>query len=124
MNIESLPDIQRLIGIAGVAFYLASYFALQMGLVRGDGFLYPGLNVVAAALVLFDLGHSFNLPSALIQVSRIAISTIDIARLALLRWGRRAQSVAATSTPSTSRTIRSMRCASASLWVATRAPRS
>ncbi len=113
-----------MIGFAGVAFYLASYFALQMGLVRGDGFLYPGLNFVAAAMVLFDLGHSFNLPSALIQISWIAISTISIARLTLIRLGHRVQPVAATSTPSTSRTIRSMRCASASLWVATRAPRS
>lgn len=73
----SLPNLA---GAFGVAFYLGSYAALQFGLVRGQGYFYPCLNMCAAALVLYSLIDNFNLPSAAIQVSWIAISTFGIAR--------------------------------------------
>ena len=67
-------------GIGGVVIYLGSYFALQIGLIRGQGYLYPSLNVVAAIFVIFSLTTDFNLAAALIQVSFIIISLVGLAR--------------------------------------------
>lgn len=67
-------------GIFGVLFYVGSYFALQAGLIGGRGYLYPGLNAVAAASVLLSLIHNFNISSALIQITFIAISIFGMAR--------------------------------------------
>lgn len=68
------------IGILGVLTYLASYFALQIGMIRGQGYLYPSLNVIAASMVLVSLMTEFNLPAAIIQISFIAISVIGLCR--------------------------------------------
>lgn len=73
-----------LAGIAGVGFYLGSYFALQAGFIRGSGFLYPALNLAASALVLISLYNSFNVYSATIQVSWIVISIFGLTRLYLI----------------------------------------
>lgn len=73
----SLPDLA---GTIGVALYLGSYAALQLGLIRGQGYLYPCLNMGAAAFVIVSLVDSFNLPSLAIQVSWIAISGFGIVR--------------------------------------------
>lgn len=67
-------------GIAGVGFYLGSYTALQLGMLRGDGYAYAILNATAAALVLLSLKEAFNLSSAVIQVSWIVISLVGITR--------------------------------------------
>lgn len=67
-------------GIAGVGFYLGSYTALQLGMLRGDGYAYAILNAAAAALVLLSLKEAFNLSSAVIQVSWIVISLVGITR--------------------------------------------
>lgn len=73
-------SILDLAGIAGVAFYLGSYAALQLGMLRGDGYAYACLNAIAAALVLLSLKEAFNLSSAVIQVSWIVISLVGITR--------------------------------------------
>lgn len=75
-----ISDFGDLFGVLGVTIYLASYFALQIGLIRGQGFLYPFLNILAAGLVLYSLQTNFNLSSALIQISFIMISAIGILR--------------------------------------------
>lgn len=67
-------------GILGVALYLGAYGALQLGFLRGQGYLYAGLNAIAAGLVLLGLRDAFNLSSAVIQVSWIVISVVGIAR--------------------------------------------
>lgn len=72
-------------GLFGVFVCLASYFALQAGLMSGQGFLYPILNMGAAGSVLITLQTDFNLPSVLVQLSWIAISFIGIGRLLYLR---------------------------------------
>jgi hypothetical protein len=78
MQDQSLFDV---VGLVGVAIYLGSYFILQAGLIRGQTYTYAGLNLVAASCVLFSLQQDFNLSSAIIQISWIAISVIGIARL-------------------------------------------
>ena len=71
-------------GLIGAALYLFSYFSLQIGWIHGRGYAYPTLNLLAASFVLIDLERSFNVPSAVIQVSWIAISLFGIARLTLI----------------------------------------
>lgn len=82
------------IGLLGVALYLGSYGALQLGMLRGNRELYVFLNMAAAACVLFDLQRNFNLPSVLIQVSWIIISLIGLLRIR--RRKRRIQCAAET----------------------------
>ena len=90
MDGNTLAWIQTLdwpdyLGIGGVVVYIGSYFALQAGLIRGRGYLFPGLNALAGMLVLLSLVDNFNLPSALINSCYIAISAFGIARFYLLR---------------------------------------
>ncbi|MCP5080305.1 MAG: cyclic nucleotide-binding domain-containing protein [Alphaproteobacteria bacterium] len=77
------PD---LLNIVGVALYLGSYAALQLGLVRGQGYLYPTINMMAASCVLASLIHSFNLSSAIIQAAWITISLVGITRMAFVNF--------------------------------------
>jgi len=81
-----------LAGLAGVAVYLLAYALLQTGFMRGQGYAYPTLTIVAAALVLAGLVHDFNLAAAVIQVSFITISLIGILRIFVIR--RRSRLVA------------------------------
>ena len=76
-------------GLAGVVLYLGAYAALQGGLIRGSGYLYASLNLIAAGLVLVSLTLDFNLAAALIQISWIAISIVGMTRIFLLTTGIR-----------------------------------
>jgi CRP-like cAMP-binding protein len=72
-------------GSLGVTLYIGAYLALQLGLIRGNGYLYPALNLVAGAAVLFSLMDMFNRYSALTQIAWITISVIGIVRMYLVR---------------------------------------
>ena len=75
----------QIIGLVGVLAYMLPYVALQVGLIRGDGLVYTLSNLVAASLVLVSLTDAFNLPSALIQTTWIAVSLVGLARIARQR---------------------------------------
>jgi len=77
-------DLSTAIGIVGVALYIANYTALQTGFVRGQGYVYPAVCLIAASCVLASLMQNFNLSSAVIQVTWIAISIVGIARMNVL----------------------------------------
>ena len=77
-------DWLNTIGFVGVALYMGSYAALQSGLMRGDGYLYALVNGSAAACILVSLLEDFNLSSALIQISWIAISLVGVIRLYII----------------------------------------
>ena len=79
-----LVQVQEVLGLIGAGLYLLSYFSLQIGWIHGRGYAYPTLNMLAASFVLIDLERSFNVPSAVIQVSWIAISLFGIVRLTLI----------------------------------------
>jgi hypothetical protein len=79
--ISPFASSAELVGVAGVLLYLGSYAALQLGFLHGQTYAYASLNAAAAGCVLFSLSSSFNLPSALIQISWIAISLAGILRL-------------------------------------------
>ena len=82
-------DIYQLAGIAGVVFYLAAYGLLQLGGVRGNGYPYALMNLIGASLVLVSLFSSWNLFSAIIQVSWITLSVLGMARVWLMTQGLR-----------------------------------
>jgi len=77
-------DYYQIAGYGGVAFYLGSYALLQMGVVRGSSYTYAALNLLAAAFVLVSLFRSWNLFSAIIQISWITLSVIGIGRVWVL----------------------------------------
>lgn len=79
--------IYTLIGLLGFAAYVASYAALQLGWLDGNGVPYTVANVVAASMVLVSMLEQFNLASALIQVTWIAFGLLGLA----LRLNRRPQ---------------------------------
>ena len=72
------------LGIVGVFLYISSYFGLQAGMIKGQGYLYATLNTLAAAFVLLSLLEHFNLSSAVIQVTYIGISVFGMVRFYLL----------------------------------------
>lgn len=69
------------VGLLGFALYLASYLLLNVGRLSGERCGYAVMNMVAAACVLVSLTQTFNLASALIQISWIAISLFGIVRM-------------------------------------------
>ncbi|PZQ95491.1 MAG: hypothetical protein DI533_19490 [Cereibacter sphaeroides] len=73
--------IPEKVGVLGVIFYLGSYLSLQLGLLKGDGYLYPALNLAGSSAVLISLTTHFNPFSATIESSWIVISLIGLARL-------------------------------------------
>ena len=72
------------IGLLGVALYLISYALLQLGFVRGQTFVYAGLNLFAALFVLYSLTENYNQSSAMIQIMWIVISIIGMVRLLVI----------------------------------------
>ena len=68
-----------MIGCFGFVIYLGSFGSVQLGWLDGNGMLYCALNVCAASLVLMSLSGAFNMASALIQVSWIAIGLYGLA---------------------------------------------
>jgi len=72
------------IGFLGVAIYVFAYLLLQIGVVRGSGFAYPVMNLIAALMVLVGLSSAFNWSSAALQVIWVVISLVGIIRLYIL----------------------------------------
>lgn len=72
------------LGILGVVIYISSYFCLQAGIIRGQGYLYPSLITFAATCVLLSLTGHFNLSSSIIQVTYISISVFGMVRFYIL----------------------------------------
>jgi hypothetical protein len=77
-------DLRDLFGTLGVIGYIGAYLSLQLGLIKGDGYLFPALNLCAASAVLISLTRDFNPFSVTIEISWCVISVIGIARLYLV----------------------------------------
>jgi len=78
------PEIFDLAGVSGTIVFVLAYAALQTGLIRGSGYFYALLNIIAASLVLVSLYKAFNLSVALLQTSWILISVVGILRVFFL----------------------------------------
>ncbi|MCF1708341.1 cyclic nucleotide-binding domain-containing protein [Tabrizicola sp. J26] len=70
-----------LLGVTGVLIYVGAYLCLQLGLLKGDGFAYPALNLTASLSVLASLTANFNPYSVAIETSWSLISIVGLTRL-------------------------------------------
>lgn len=75
------PGLIGVIGIIGVVFYIGAYIALQLGLIRGDGYLFPSLNLIASGSILISQSVNFNPFATFIESSWVTISCVGIARI-------------------------------------------
>lgn len=71
------PD---LVGFVGVAFVVGAYFLSQIGRMDANGPLFPALNGIGAALILFSLFFTFNAASFVIEFFWLLISMVGLAR--------------------------------------------
>lgn len=69
----------QLIGVCGFLVYVVSFGAVQFGYLDGNSAAYTLCNILAASLVGIGLIAEFNLASALIQGSWIAIGLRGLA---------------------------------------------
>jgi len=73
----TLPD---LIGLTGVVIVLIAYFLLQTEKIQLAGYKYSAINLVGSSLILVSLFYNFNLASAAIEASWVAISFYGITK--------------------------------------------
>ena len=73
------------LGALGLILYLGSYLALQLGLIRGDGWLFPALILGASSsLILSLMGARFNPYSMMVEGAWATISVIGLIRLYII----------------------------------------
>ena len=80
IDIPEAVQLATMVGVFGAGLYILNYFLLQIGIVRGNGVLYPVLVIVAASSVLVSMVEEFNLAGAIIQMAYIGISVIGLLR--------------------------------------------
>ncbi len=69
------------LGTVGVLGYVGAYLALQLGFLKGDGYVFPALNLVASLAILVSLTRDYNAYSVTIEICWAAISIIGITRI-------------------------------------------
>src|SRR5262245_10083532 len=72
------------LGALGLILYLGSYLALQLGLIRGDGWLFPTLILAASLSLILSLTAQFNPYSMMVEVAWATISVIGLIRLYII----------------------------------------
>jgi CRP-like cAMP-binding protein len=82
--LEWMGSVSGALGVIGLLLYVGSYFALQLGLIRGDGWLFPALNLAAALSLILSLIEAFNPFAMAVQVAWTVISIIGLVRLYLV----------------------------------------
>ncbi len=74
-------------GVVGFLFYISAFAAVQWRLLDGNGPAYSLANVMSSVLVSISLIAEFNLSTALIQGSVIAVGITGLAKR-LYGWRR------------------------------------
>lgn len=72
------------LGFLGTALFVVTYALLQSGAIRGSGYVYPGLNFLAALLVLLGLFGNPNPSVAALQIIWMALSLFGLLRVYLI----------------------------------------
>lgn len=80
---ESVLTLSDIVGYAGVALVVGTYFLSQVGKMDSTRTLYPALNAVGALLILYSLAHRPNPPSIVIEFFWLAISIVGLVRRTL-----------------------------------------
>jgi hypothetical protein len=70
--------IGTVFGTAGALLVLTAYFANQYGWLASDHWLFPGANLIGAALILFSLAIAPNIPSILLESAWLLISIFGL----------------------------------------------
>ncbi len=73
----TVPD---LVGLLGVAAYLAAYALLQLNRLGSHDGLYLLLNALGSALILVSLVYDFNLPSFVTQTAWLVFTAVGFVR--------------------------------------------
>ncbi|MFN0023826.1 MAG: hypothetical protein ACKVS5_08000 [Parvularculaceae bacterium] len=76
----TVPD---LVGYAGVALVVGTYFLSQIGKMDTTGLPYPAINGIGAVLILYSLYHVPNPPSVVIEGFWLLISIVGVVRALL-----------------------------------------
>ena len=72
------------IGVLGLILYLGSYLALQLGLIRGDTWVFPTFILAASLSMIVSLMTRFNPFSMMVEVAWAVISVIGLIRLYII----------------------------------------
>lgn len=67
-------------GTVGALMVLAAYFFNQSGLLSSEHWLFPGTNLLGAALILFSLAIAPNIPSILLESAWLLISVFGLVK--------------------------------------------
>jgi hypothetical protein len=78
-------QLYDVIGFAGAAVIVATYFGNQQRWLSSEDWRYPFANLVGAALILVSLFFEWNFPSVVIEIFWITISLYGVAK----SWGTR-----------------------------------
>jgi hypothetical protein len=68
------------LGTVGALIVLGAYFFNQYGLLSSGHWLFPGSNLIGAALILFSLFIEPNIPSILLESAWFLISLFGLAK--------------------------------------------
>ena len=75
-----MREVSSEVGIIGVILVLITYFLLQWGKLRSDGFFYSFINLVGAGGILYSLFFEWNLSAFIIEVVWVLISIYGLVR--------------------------------------------
>jgi hypothetical protein len=81
-------ELYDLVGFAGAALLIVTYFANQQRWLRSEDWRYPAANLAGAALILVSLLFAWNFPSVVIEVFWAMISIWGIVRATADRRAR------------------------------------
>ncbi len=74
-----------LIGFVGVALVVGTYFLSQIGRMDASRLLYPLLNGIGAALIIFSLLFAFSAAAFVVEAFWLIISIVGVARALMVR---------------------------------------
>jgi len=77
-----------LVGFLGVSFIVGTYFLSQIGRMDARRPLYPAMNGVGAALIIFSLLFAFSAAAFVVEVFWLIISIVGLARAFSIKRGR------------------------------------
>ena len=83
--LNALPaGATSVLGVLALVLYIGGYLALQLGLIRGDGWQFPAINLVAAFMMISSLLRQFNPYSLTMEVAWVVISIVGLVRLYII----------------------------------------
>jgi hypothetical protein len=79
--------VARSLGIAGAGIVLLAYFLNQSRTLSAEHWLFPSLNLLGAALILFSLYFEPNWPSIVLETAWVGVSIYGIFRAVIASTG-------------------------------------